>query len=92
MTPTQGTREDYGEIAPGLFISGFVPQGQAFRMSRAMLDGGPGYGLAINVADWKRIPPELREKFADDMTRLDAERGARAFAAYLAAADVPEEP
>lgn len=38
---------------------------------------GPAKGVAINDEDWAAIPGALRERFLDEMVRIDSDRGLR---------------
>lgn len=73
------------EMAPGVYVTDLVSPGRAFMLNlEVLLPGGPLRGVAVNPADWARIPPAERERILDDVTRADAERGLARIEAMLA--------
>lgn len=65
------------ELAPGIFTASFVPRGTFFVMREPVGGNGPAKGVAINDEDWAAIPGALRERFLDEMVRIDSDRGLR---------------
>jgi hypothetical protein len=76
------------EPAPGVFLSCFVPRGQALGMNLSLIvPDGPKRGVALHPDDWERIPGADRERFLDDVTRGDAARGLRAINRFVATSE-----
>lgn len=77
------------ELAPGIFISGFVPAEKAYVIALREVLGVdvPERGIAVNPADWERVPGAVRERILDDVTREDAARGLRCLQEFLAKGD-----
>lgn len=71
------------ELAPGLFVSDMVPEGQAFRLDLETIGVGYGYGIAINPSTWGRLTPAQQEKLLDDYVRHSAAAGTRALERFL---------
>jgi hypothetical protein len=77
------------ELAPGVFVSEFVPSGKAFVIALREILGGdaPERGIAVAPADWERVPAATRERILDDITRGDAARGLCALQDLLGSVD-----
>jgi hypothetical protein len=73
------------EMAPGLFVSVWIPVGKAYIMDNSEIGapGAPPRSLAINPLDWERVEPAERERILDEITRRDAERGLKELQSML---------
>lgn len=77
------------ELAPGLLINDFVPRGKMYVMDVAEIGvpvPGPNRQIVMHPEDWERIPPGIRERLLDELTRVDADRGFELLQEWLAAA------
>jgi hypothetical protein len=66
------------ELAPGLYVSEYVPVGTVYEMDLMMIlrtPSTPNRGIAINPATWALIHPEEQERIKDLLVHEDALRG-----------------
>lgn len=74
---------ELGEIAPGLFIDAWVPDGRVFKLAEddPMI---PHSATAVSPTTWYQIDPVVREEIRDYFIRRASTTGQMALELYLA--------
>lgn len=72
------------EVAPGIFVSVWVPAGRAMAVDASMLSRQvPRRWVVVHPDDWDRIDPAERERIVDEQMRECADLGQRDLERWL---------